>query len=124
MTKEQIIEGNKLIAEFMGERFEDFNGSIALSHEEEGVWYYDPVVYLDYNSDWSLLMPVVEKIMPLVYRFDIGRNGVNVMSNSIGKNHDVFWKHGQYVENNISVKSLIWLVVVEFIKWHNLNNLK
>ena len=54
MSTEEIIEGNKLIAEFMGDDF-------------------------SYHSDWSWLMPVVEKIeydLPNDYYFNTNHNQV------------------------------------------------
>jgi hypothetical protein len=48
MTQEEILEGNKLIAEFMG----------LPVHEE----YFRGIDACKYHSDWNLLMPIVEKI--------------------------------------------------------------
>ena len=58
MSEQEIIEGNKLIAEFMGYKFiEDWHQYWRLSDkhlllENE----------LKYHSSWDWLMPVVEKI--------------------------------------------------------------
>ena len=46
MKTEQILEGNRLIADFDGVKKGNPNGA------------YDP----NYNSDWGLLMPVIGKI--------------------------------------------------------------
>ena len=57
MSKEKILEGNKLIAEFM--MYSKF-GDINLSHicTEEKLSFLEDYKY---NSDWSCLMPVFDK---------------------------------------------------------------
>lgn len=51
MTQEQIIEGNKLIAEFM-----NLNDS-----EDFGKLYFEPIQMI-YHESWNWTMPVVKKI--------------------------------------------------------------
>jgi hypothetical protein len=74
MEKDLILEGNKLIAEFMGavpeqwypeSKMYDLSG-IHYAYPTSGI-YPDNVRHhsdqlLKYDSDWSWLMPVVEKI--------------------------------------------------------------
>lgn len=56
MTNKEIIEGNKLIAEFMEVDVSDYT-----SYEEESRKCYAEND-LEYHSSWEWLMPVVEKI--------------------------------------------------------------
>lgn len=55
MNQEQIIAGNKLIAEFMKVKFSetDFTDDVTFGGNADAVRYH---------RDWSWLMPVVEKI--------------------------------------------------------------
>lgn len=92
-TKEnEIIAGNKLIAQFMG----DYD----LYH-----WGSDPFnEYLkaDHHRDWNELIPVVEKIKKL--KIEEFSKKKPVMSALM----------------DVDIK-ILWLAVVEFIKWYNQN---
>lgn len=59
MTQEQILEGNKLIAEFMGAL--DFMNSMRFGDnpEKELGRYYD-YSELKYHSSWDWIMPVLK----------------------------------------------------------------
>jgi hypothetical protein len=60
MTPQEILQGNKLIAEFMGFEIIDRpygNGFVTLSETE--ICDVDDLLY---HRDWNWLMPVVEKI--------------------------------------------------------------
>lgn len=63
MTEQEIIEGNKLIAEFMGWKFNP--------HDEKGDWMLNengatfPFSAMKWHSSWDSLMPVVAKIHTL-----------------------------------------------------------
>jgi hypothetical protein len=118
--KENNVENNKLIAEYMNQPFEEFNGSIALSEANEGVFYYDPIVYLDYDKDWSLLMPVIEKIEAK------GATIVEIWL-SLGKGCRItkgsFKKPIKTVANteSNSLKEAIYQAVIEYITWSKTN---
>ena len=66
MTDKEIIEGNKLIAEFMGLNYEDVVKDIWYNYQQLGYRNSDfmnfPENYKFYHSSWDWLMPVVEKI--------------------------------------------------------------
>lgn len=118
--KENNIENNKLIAEYMNQPYEEFNGSIALSEANEGVLYYDPIIYLNYDKDWSLLMPVVEKIESQ------GATIVEIWL-SLGKGCRItkgsFKKPIKTIANteSNSLIEAIYMAVVEYVKWHKIN---
>ena len=65
---EQIAEQNKLIAKFMGEEFRNQgSGIIRTSKFLESCYNKgSKYIFLNYQSDWNLLMPVVEKIKQVI----------------------------------------------------------
>jgi len=64
MTQQEIIEGNKLIAEFMGFLFDESKTDDHKFYSEstQGGWTSKRYVNPKYHSSWDWLMPVVEKI--------------------------------------------------------------
>lgn len=61
MTRsEQIIENNKIFAEFMGMRLEDYHGDLAVFEPMDRI--YTKVGDLGFDRDWNKLMRVVTKI--------------------------------------------------------------
>lgn len=61
MTKEEILLGNKLIAEFMAD------------YDLKRNWSKVPLLY---NSSWDWLMPVVEKIKGMEKEYPIAIDSV------------------------------------------------
>lgn len=105
------IEGNKLIAEFMGHTWRDRN----YYYNEEG--YLRKAPAFGYNISWDLLMPVVEKIDFLGYPSRIDYR-------TTFKFHHLFiWddEEDNPVSNGWSESKItaVWLGVVMFIQWHN-----
>jgi len=106
MDKETIIEGNKLIAEFItggksartagGGRAYVING--ALTKKDN----------LEFHSSWNDLMPVVEKIHAL---------SVNAESINGITDNDIF-RFSIFAPIND-----VWISVVAFITWYNTNSL-
>lgn len=71
MEEKEIIEGNKLIADFMGLRLENDRFFPEVWVEKKtGDWRIKG--RLDYHKDWSSLMPLVEKISRIEFerRYD------------------------------------------------------
>lgn len=112
MNTQEIIEGNKLIAEFMGL-------SYCTKHQYEG-WYKNSeynhricdFYRLKYNSSWDWLMPVVEKIEG-TKQADIIIHTKNLVQISYNKETKTYFS-GSLLQNT-------WLACAEFIKWHNQN---
>lgn len=109
MKTDIILEGNKLIAEFMGLSMiskEEITEDIDINK-----FCYQP----RYHSDWNWLMPVVEKINDLdsLYHINIYSAVVTVFSYSPVETLCKF--------NNSDTSKIkaIWLAVLEFIKWFN-----
>jgi hypothetical protein len=116
MTQQEIIEGNKLIAEFMGGIFET---NLPFTHTKHG-WIDTPAndgkqiaqdYDLKYHSSWDWLMPVIKKIHELDISIDneVGSaRQYNVVGSSIGP---------------VTIEST-WQACVEFIKYYNQNKEK
>ncbi len=120
MTNEQIIEGNKLIAEFdgwvltIGNFAHAFNGKEDNAQETKRrnrlIGFDDCIDNEDlkYHSSWDWLMPVAKKIS------DMRKEGGGELN---GKVFDLI--HMMFHEVLDNTPSKLWVVIVEFIKWHN-----
>lgn len=115
--KEEILEGNKLIAEFMGCEFGHgfwagagdyfFPGNTATASE------------LKYHSSWDWLMPVVEKIEKVGCVVQIWKsNAAGCKITKIGSRHE---KPKSFTIEGNSLIEAVYETVVDFIKWHNTN---
>lgn len=109
-------QGNKLIAEFVGITIVKRNDEDAVFMFENAAFpeYFRCTKYNTYNSDWNLLMSVVEKI-------HIDRKVKEV---SIRPGRARIWlKEFSYIQSpclpeNNSITEC-WLAVIKFIIWHN-----
>ena len=112
MIQEEILEGDELIAEFMGL---EFTG-------KQGIYFLKPnrklPNKLNYHSSWDWLMPVVEKIRDkncFVHVYFPRK--LNVTTCEI---HNM-----EFLEKNFDIKKTgqgvtpIFEACVEFIKWYN-----
>ena len=100
LTKEQILEGNKLIWNFMGKPDLGFIPT-----------HISDFKYLIYHSSWDWIMSVVEKIEASSGNFVICLNTCEINAG----------KFDCYLIEADSKIEAVWLSVVEFIKWHNEN---
>lgn len=110
-----IIEGNRLIAEFMGASFDDL-GNVSFVMPADGIGLAGCGQHaIKYHSSWDWLMPVVEKIEKLGYGFVI-----------IGEQTEIYTNYdGQlFVEDGETKIESVWKVVISFIKWYNQNKEK
>lgn len=124
-TMKETIEGNKLIAEFMGNKCKDdlwympnqsqfaFQGDY--SYKMDAFYSKD----LKFHSSWDWLMPVVERIR----HSNIGDVGYGV---TFHVQNDACWfgidnsRHKElntYMEKEL--QEAVWKAVIEFIKWYN-----
>ena len=139
MTKQEITDGNIIIADFMEVKIstkEEYAKMISCPTEEI-INMPEQNVY--YHSSWDWLMPVVEKIESL----DLRKNGYDFPKvKFMGDYIEIFWyanyrgtsyywkdwmdcagtfhKHINQCESKILA---IFSAIVEFIKWYN-NNIK
>jgi hypothetical protein len=139
MTDKEIIEGNKLIAEFMGWKCtsrKSYNDDILVLYtDKDTIFKYNKHGYLynknpwdaplKYHSSWDWLMPVVEKIKSLGDSYEI--NGL------YGKVH-YRWCHKYDEESNNEIQPIringkinelqllvMYKAIIKFIKWYNDN---
>ena len=133
MTQEQIIDGNKLIAEFMGLKqvkwddgellwvHKDFKEDFAGVHDYSDSSTFDwgnalpQTEKLFYHSSWDWLMSVVEKIEKDYWVTIVTR--LTKTSCAVHKPHKGFEQISR--GDSFSKIHAIWLMVVSFIKWYN-----
>lgn len=131
MKKQEIIEGNKLIASFMGGHLSnhpELNGVQVWSGYELIEGRLNLPSTLKYHSSWDWLMQVVEKIeklkfsskaqsgsFPMKFTFLRDSKGESNIISLTCASIDVPWIRKDN-ENKIEA---VWLAVVEFIKWCN-----
>ena len=111
MEESEIIEGNKLIAVFMGMKIK--GDWVVLGGGSEYV-----VTNLKYHSSWDQLMPVAEKISE-DYDFSISSVGLWVCYIS-RKDSDFEDKHLGDMGGHEPVIVNAFKAIVQFIKWYNL----
>ena len=114
METNEILNGNKLIAKFMGlktgkelgkDRWQNdyFDISNTINGQRNELLLFD--------TSWDWLMPVVEKIeFHSAHLVEIGLHSCTI------KNVDLTWVHTSQGNSKIEA---VWLACVEFIKWHN-----
>jgi hypothetical protein len=107
MTQAEIIEGNSLLADFIGGTSEKkYGGTVfyfthqtnPIAWQEGDAYYYDEA--LPFHKSWEWLMPVVEKIKKMsITDFSQKKPVMNAL-------YDVD-------------KSILWKAAVNFIKQNN-----
>ena len=103
MTQKEILEGNKLISKFKGWEFDNHSHTYRLG---------DLIMTeLNFHKDWNLLIPVVEKIEILGFRWEMG------MSLTHPYHYCKIWSIGTI--EGISPVDAIYGAIVEFITWYN-----
>jgi hypothetical protein len=109
MTNEEILQGNKMIAEFMG-LWEAEEGYLYNTQFEKGFRMSD----LQYHSSWDWLMPVVGKIEDLGHIIIIGTLSDPLLT--------VIYLEGfeQELEGSGSSKiEAVYKACLAFIEWYN-----
>lgn len=145
------IEGNKLIAEFMGYKKCQFNygryelpfrelENDLINGEKYGAYFIEGRLRYEFlpeemkfHYSWDWLMPVVEKIESLTYIndnnetdywfFKKGNHCVGFWLDTWGKPYQVkgVEDHTYSFRLQETLIQSTWLAVVEFIKWYNAN---
>ena len=119
---ENIIENNKIIAEFLDWEFDDLSETFetpflklvepqAFGDEQFSCKLQD--FELEFHSDWNWLMEVVEKIESLGYRIEIVKHICRIYLSN---------KETIIISENTPKIEAVYNAVVEFIKWYNNKN--
>ena len=124
--KKEIIEGNKLIAEFMG--------LVANTHDSGRTYAVGDTYLIDghicahdwqslkYHLSWDWLMPVVEKIEELHcgnFHFYIVDNECDIAFSSLYDPNFEEYNAPNFSQKEGNKLTSTWCAVVEFIKWYN-----
>lgn len=126
MKENEIIEGNKLIAEFDKRLF--YGHTI----DKFGVGTGNALPEMEYHSSWDWLMPVVEKISEYRYpeyfkHFPDSHERDPFEDCAYPRTFGMRDKEGNYMvrlnANTLitapTLKEAVWLAVIDFINWHN-----
>lgn len=131
MDSTEIVEGSILIADFLGwehygdgrtYKFPNLYPLYNIDDDENSGWISEQIANAKFHSDWSWLMPVLEKIC----RMKIG-DGLKTIEYPHPRTFGMLSTGGQmmvrlngfqcqYCDTLIEAT---WLAVVEFIKWFN-----
>ena len=119
MKTEDINEGNRLIAEFMGIESYESGGYTNFIYSDDN---HRTHVDLGYHESWGWLMPVVEKIEG-IEDADGEMYDVRIMGNDaeiVTFDGDVIIQMGVYDPKSSKIDA-VWMTIVDFIKWYNQN---
>lgn len=121
MKENKIIEGNRLIAEFMGlEKTDGFMTSCsgievsAKGYKCDDVFY--PINELKFYYLWNWLMPVVEKVESMGYIVTITQNICTIKASVMV----ITRQTGNYGTPDTKIYNT-WLALIDFIKWYKEN---
>lgn len=115
----ETLEGNKLIAEFMGNYVDTESHNAPLVSEPSGNYYY--LNDCEYRTSWEWLMPVVEKIeADADFLVHISKVSTLIMDNRPIESVEVCHVYSAVCGG---YKQMIWQAVVQFIQWYNQQNL-
>lgn len=119
------LEGNKLIAEFMGfSRTVTLREGIYKVPEGQDLLYKAQHLHIDkmtYHSSWDLLMPVVEKIESDASQ-ETGHCEIHII-----ENHCRIYRFSPTKEfiktfNSSSKILAVWEALVQYVQWYNKQN--
>ena len=120
MTQEEIIEGNKLIAKFMGAKwYDNYMGDSPCwkGGDKEMRYLLDNTTHLDFDSSWDWLMFVVVKIESLA-------NVVTIEGNMCIINDYKYANEYAHQASDNSKIEATWLAVIKFINYYNQQKIK
>lgn len=131
MSEKEIIEGNKLIAEFMGGKYYDAWEN-KFYHSASPHYYFDvQSLYLKdkvkkelkYHASWNWLMRVVEKIEQVRVKSSATYNSDHYFNVRVSQGYVEIEGTTEKIFRNTSIEGTkikaLWLAIGEFIKWYN-----
>jgi hypothetical protein len=135
MNNEEIIEGNKLIAEFMGgtktkspgyldrdyfdfkdKPYQKWTNLYGGSFEETTLYWEGD---LKYHSDWNWLMPVIEKIEKVEFMEAEDANDPDACAFIRTFSRGMVRINRFTLHQANTLLEAAWQAVVDFIKWNN-----
>lgn len=121
MEKNTVLNGNKLIAEFMNINLNTGFGSkdSQYKYAEKISWLWNDEYYentLHFHESWDWLIPVVEKIENLGYYFQINTKMCSVARDNKG-NNDSYLIKAKFGDETKLQKT--YICVIETIKYIN-----
>ena len=134
MTEKEILERNKLIAEFMGGKTSDISNVVSgyqnIWLPKHGVCRWDTIdlgkgKILCYHKSWDWLMPVVEKIDGACFLgitwAHIKTNGTEIVVHDLRNNENTFECYPKINTQEATKLSVTYNAVVRYIEWYNQN---
>lgn len=138
LTQEEILEGNKLIAEFMGGKEVDwFSERVIIQPYSDDLTIHNYVtkskayiidLEVKFHDSWEWTMPVVDKIngMGKAFSLAIFKNYISLTIEKGGKFYkDFSFSHAEYITSEQTGKEAMFKLLIKFVKWQNeqiLNN--
>jgi len=120
MIEKEILEGNKLIAEFMGARSYESNNyfmDYGLQKNSPKNMKGQTIIHMSdilYHSSWDWLMPVLNKCYKLQKDEHTGIN-TSIKSNCL----QYVLSPGDFMCDGAI--EIVWEIMVHYIKWYNKN---
>lgn len=115
MSEQEIIEGNKLIAEFMGWEISGPGFASGYENPHNAYCHFED---LQFYSSWDWLMPVLTNIEKNFWVTTTTRRGYSAVSiHQPQKGYEKIARVDS--ENKLEAT---WSAIVEFIKWYNTQN--
>lgn len=115
-----IEDNNILIAAFMGFSVRDFDGAhwryTEKENENQPYYRWGLCRDLKYHTSWDWLMPVVEKIEGLGYKFQVCRRRVEIIKDNFSEGDGIM-----IIKEETKIKS-VFKGCIEFIQWYNQNS--
>lgn len=108
------IEGNKLIAEFMGIPKCDRHTDGECGHYKFGSGIYLWPQEMQYHTSWDWIMPVVEKIEGMDYCITIEKGGGQTQYCKIIQSKRLF---ADAFSHNAKIEA-VYSAVLQFIQWY------
>jgi len=120
LSPDEILNGNKLIADFTGVK-------IGVDKYSCRMGCYEPLQekHLNYHKEWGWLMPVVEKIEKLDncnFSFFIVQTECDIAFSSEYKDNGDDYYAPSFAQKKGDKLISTWCATVEFIKWWNEEN--
>lgn len=126
MSNKEILEGNRLIADFMGVKI---TGTKYGCNHQLVTCAYPNYSNLKYHSSWDWLMPVVERIENLesgkwyihiqgnTIDIEDGNEGIGLWDFHINNDDPIMSAYPN--DKNLKPIQALWLACVEFVNWYN-----